>query len=546
MSKAWKNWIKFGKISKKLNRHNFIKVYFTVGFITIISFFLGYSRLLIKELREDSKNAPALFANYIYNTKSYLDEAQENYQNIVTSLDEVNENYKQANQNSKLLAGIFEKWVASLSRDKGEEKFNEYFSSQFTEDLGFPIILTDSDFNPITWKNIDIPEIEYTSLDTDNRNRLDSLRNAMESIDVKVAGKILNRVHYLPLTNSLKEPPLPPKDFEDFIQKMQQPIIITNMDNVPVLWNNIYQVPSYVKYEQLTSETKAILTSAINNMNAIPINVANSNISRIYVNELPAIKNLNNFILLQLVLVIMFVIIGVLGIRLIKRTENDLIWVGLAKETAHQLGTPITSLLGWIEYLKIKEEFSDPENAELLQFMQSDVSHLKTIASRFGKIGSKLELKPMLVEPIINETTSYIRQRLPHLGSKIDLNLNSHIPKVMVKTEKELFVWVLENLLKNCVDAIGEKGGKIEVEVTTRSHNLVILISDTGKGIPKDLIKKIFFAGVTTKKRGWGLGLSLVKRIVEDYHKGKIRVVKSVLNEGTTFEIQLPIYNEEI
>jgi signal transduction histidine kinase len=500
---------------------------------------------MIKSLREDSKKAPSLFANYIYNTKSYLDEAQKNYNEIVVSLDQINENYRQANENSELLAKIFDRWIRSLSKYKGEESFYNYFSSEFTEDLKFPLILTDENKSPLTWKNIPIAETSYQNLNPAAQDSLNLLIKKMESIDVEVAGKIINYVYYLPVKNSLKEPPLPPKKFEDFIKSMEQPIIITNKNNNPIIWNNIEGVSNNQEYMLLSTSAKSILTSAINEMSAIPIQSDNLDIGRIYVSELQAIDNLNTFTLLQLLLVILFFLIGFLGLKLIKRTENDLIWVGLAKETAHQLGTPITSLLGWIEYLKIKEEFESGENAEMLSFMENDVMHLKKIASRFGKIGSKIELAPMELEPLLEESVNYVRQRLPHLGKTISLELKSNLAETKIKTEKELFGWVLENLLKNCVDALCDKDGKIEVLAKIKNNDVLIFVSDNGKGIEKHYLNKVFEAGVTTKKRGWGLGLSLVKRIVVDYHKGKIRVAKSIVGKGTTFEIILPIYWED-
>lgn len=545
MKKVWKNWIKSGIVSKKLNRHNFSTIYFTVGFLIIIGIFIGFSQILIKSLREDSKKGPSLFANYIYNTKSYLDEAQKNYNEIVTSLELINENYRQANENSQLLAKIFDRWIRSLSEFQGEENFYNYFSSEFTEDLSFPVILTDDQKTPLTWRNIAIPEVSFQELNPAHKDSLYALIERMEIIDVEISGKIINYVHYLPIKNYLKEPPLPPKKFEDFIKSMEQPIIITNKNNSPIIWNSIKGVDNEQSYDMLTTSEKSILTSAINEMNAIPIESENINIGRIYINELEAIKNLNTFTMLQLLLVILFFVIGFLGLKLIKRTENDLIWVGLAKETAHQLGTPITSLLGWIEYLKIKEEFEDPENAEMLEFMEKDVFYLKKIASRFGKIGSRVELVPLELDSLLEETVGYVRQRLPHLGKTISLELKSKVGETKIKTEKELFGWVLENLLKNCVDALCDKGGKIEVIASVKNSDVIILVSDNGKGIDKHYLNKIFEAGVTTKKRGWGLGLSLVRRIIVDYHKGKIRVAKSVVNKGTTFEIILPIYQEK-
>lgn len=544
MKKIWKNWIKFGTLSKKLNRHNFSTIYFTFGFIIIIAIFIGFSQSLIKSLREDSKNAPSLFANYIYNTKSYLDEAQKNYNEIVYSIEIINKNYRQANENSQLLAQIFDRWIRSLSELRGEEDFYNYFSSEFTEDLKFPLILTDDNKKPLTWKNIPIPETNYQDLDVVYKDSLNSLINKMEIIDIEISGKIINYIYYLPIKNSLKEPPKPPKKFEDFILSMQQPIIITDKNNTPIIWNNIEGVASKEEYMMLNASTKSILTSALNKMNAIAIDSENIDIGTIYITELQAIRDLNAFTLIQLLLVILFFLIGFLGLRLIKRTESDLIWVGLAKETAHQLGTPITSLLGWIEYLKIKEEFEDEENAEMLGFMENDVSHLKKIASRFGKIGSKVELIPLELEPLLEESVNYVRQRLPHLGKTISLELKSNVGNTKINTEKELFGWVLENLLKNCVDALCDKDGKIEVVANLKGNDVTIYVSDNGKGIEKHYINKVFEAGVTTKKRGWGLGLSLVRRIVVDYHKGKIKIAKSVVNKGTTFEITLPIHQD--
>lgn len=545
MKKVWKSWIKSGIISKKLNRHNFSTIYFTVGFLIIIGIFIGFSQILIKSLREDSKKAPSLFASYIYNTKSYLDEAQKNYNEIVNSLDLINNNYQQANENSQLLAKIFDRWIRSLSEFKGEENFYDYFSSEFTEDLKFPVILTDDKRIPLTWRNIQIPEVSYQDLSLTQKDSLTALINRMETIDVEISGKIINYVYYLPIKNYLKEPPLPPKKFEDFIKSMEQPIIITNKNNNPIIWNNIPDVSNENIYNELSTAEKSLLTTAINEMNAIPIDSDSLDIGMIYVRELQAIKNLNMFTVVQLGLVIIFFLIGFLGLKLIKRTENDLIWVGLAKETAHQLGTPITSLIGWIEYLKIKEEFQNHENAEMLQFMENDVFYLKKIASRFGKIGSKVELTPLKLAPLLEESVGYVRQRLPHLGKTISLELKSQLGHTKIKTEKELFGWVLENLLKNCVDALSDKGGKIEVLAKIKNNDIIILVSDNGKGIDRHYLNKIFEAGVTTKKRGWGLGLSLVRRIIVDYHKGKIRVAKSIVNKGTTFEITLPVYQEE-
>src|SRR5690554_147156 len=190
MKKVWKNWIKSGSLLKKLNRHNFSTIYFTVGFLIIIVIFIGYSQILIRSLREDSKKAPSLFAQYIYNTKSYLDEAQKNYNDIVSSLEQINKNYQQANENSELLAKTFDHWIRSLSEKNGEEMLYDYFSTEFTDNLEFPLILADDNKRPLTWKNISIPETSYEQLTLSQKDSLEALIGKMEIVDVEVSGKI--------------------------------------------------------------------------------------------------------------------------------------------------------------------------------------------------------------------------------------------------------------------------------------------------------------------------------------------------------------------
>ncbi len=219
-----------------------------------------------------------------------------------------------------------------------------------------------------------------------------------------------------------------------------------------------------------------------------------------------------------------------------KRSEQNRIWVGLSKETAHQLGTPISSLLAWVEILK-----GEGVNAELMDEMEKDVNRLRTIAERFSKIGSKPELTPLELEPILNNSLTYMRKRT---SNKVLITCHAEAGQpIHVALNQPLFEWVIENLCKNAIDAM-EGEGKIDVTYSQNNNGKVIIdVSDTGKGIPKSKFETVFNPGFTTKKRGWGLGLSLVKRIIEEYHKGKIFVKHSEINKGTTFRI---ILNKEI
>ncbi len=232
----------------------------------------------------------------------------------------------------------------------------------------------------------------------------------------------------------------------------------------------------------------------------------------------------------QLGVVLIFVVVAIFALLTSKKAEQNKVWVGLSKETAHQLGTPISSLMAWTEILK--ENYPDDE---LIPEMDKDVRRLQLIADRFSKIGSL----PEPVEASMNEVLLHVVEYMQHRTAKT-VSIDCRMPQepVMVKMNASLFEWVIENLCKNAVDAM-EGNGKITVVLADEPHCVSIEVSDTGKGIAKKNIDSVFQPGFTTKQRGWGLGLSLAKRIVEEYHKGKIWVKKSEVGKGTTFRIEL-------
>lgn len=219
-----------------------------------------------------------------------------------------------------------------------------------------------------------------------------------------------------------------------------------------------------------------------------------------------------------------------------RRAEQNQVWAGLAKETAHQLGTPISSLVAWIEYFKTDEDFDQ----SIIEELQKDVNRLEMITARFSNIGSEPVLKPKYLESSVRNAVDYMSKRI---SAKVSLSVDYDIDsQVQINISRPLFEWVIENLCKNAVDAMNGVGKiHIKMHLTQHKNTAIIDISDTGKGIPKNKLSKVFNPGYTTKKRGWGLGLTLVKRIVEEYHQGKIYVLDSVLGEGTTFRIMMPI-----
>ena len=243
------------------------------------------------------------------------------------------------------------------------------------------------------------------------------------------------------------------------------------------------------------------------------------------------LKRLAVYPYIQLGVVVIFVLIAIFAIFATLRAEQNKVWVGLSKETAHQLGTPISSLMAWCEVLK--ETY--PED-ELLPEMEKDVKRLERIAERFSKIGSIPEPKPEDLVEVLNRVIAYMDHRT---SNKVQITSNFPDEPVIVSLIPSLFEWVAENLCKNAVDAMGG-AGKINIYLSEDIDNVNIEFSDTGKGIPKNNFTSVFKPGFTTKERGWGLGLSLAKRIVEEYHKGSIYVKFSELGVGTTFRIELP------
>ena len=263
----------------------------------------------------------------------------------------------------------------------------------------------------------------------------------------------------------------------------------------------------------------------------IQLNDSTQDFIQVCYDESMMIKRLSWYPLVQLGIVLIFVVVAIFALLTSKKAEQNKVWVGLSKETAHQLGTPISSLMAWIEVLR--ETYPDDE---LIPEMNKDVERLQLIADRFSKIGSLPEPIPSSLNDVLDHVINYMDRRT---SKSIHIIKEFHDHDIILKLNASLFEWVIENLCKNAVDAMGGKAGTITLRVFDSEHKVVIEVSDTGKGIKKKDIGNVFRPGFTTKKRGWGLGLSLAKRIVEEYHHGKIWVKSSEVGQGTTFRIEL-------
>ena len=250
----------------------------------------------------------------------------------------------------------------------------------------------------------------------------------------------------------------------------------------------------------------------------------------VYYGESRLLKQLRYYPYVQLVIIILFLVIVLIALTSAHRSLQNQVWVGLSKETAHQLGTPLSSIQAWLELLK-----ADNADSEPVLEMQKDLDRLNLVADRFSKVGSSPQLYEENLVTRMQTMVDYMQKRAP---SKVSITLKSTDTDVLVNISASLFDWVVENLMRNALDAMDGKGS-IAIQITNNSQHVLVDITDSGKGIPNHLLKKIFAPGFTTKKRGWGLGLSLSKRIIEKYHHGSIFVKQSELGKGTTFRIIL-------
>lgn len=304
------------------------------------------------------------------------------------------------------------------------------------------------------------------------------------------------------------------------------PMIITNEKDSITEWSNL----DSLKIKKKNYLEKQLFLMKSQN-NPIKISYKGEDLKQyIYYRNSDLLTKLKYYPVALILILFLFASVIYLFFKSNKVAEQNKLWTGMAKETAHQIGTPLSSLLGWIEILRLENT-----NENIIKEIENDVTRLNTIAERFSKIGSIPELNEQNVVEATSTSFDYLKLRS---SKQVIFKFESVKKAIYAKINLQLFSWVIENLVKNAIDAMEGKG-KIALAITENEKNVTITIADNGKGIPKHLQHEIFTPGFTTKKRGWGLGLSLAKRIIEDYHNGKITVLKSELGKGTTFAITL-------
>jgi len=322
--------------------------------------------------------------------------------------------------------------------------------------------------------------------------------------------------------------------FENIIKKVKFPIIQSGRNKNPQLWTNL---PENIDSD---SDRLKLILSMDKINKPIPLvfdDKINGPITFGYLHygDSRLIQKIQIWTYIELLSIGIFILFGFIGFSFIRNSEKQHIWVGLSRETAHQLGTPVSALLGWLDYLK-----NDNSNIEkILPEMESDIERLQQVSRRFSKMGSKPEIEFFDLSKRIEGVLFYLNRRIPTLGKKVDL-VNDIDPDIKIMANGTLISWTIENLIRNSIDSISGEAGLIRLSMSQDQNNVKIRISDNGCGVPKKDWKNIFRPGFSTKKSGWGLGLSLCQRIINEVHKGDIYVLESRINSGTVFEINIP------
>ncbi|MFH1940676.1 MAG: HAMP domain-containing sensor histidine kinase [bacterium] len=324
--------------------------------------------------------------------------------------------------------------------------------------------------------------------------------------------------------------------FEQIILKTNFPLILTDSDKNPTGWKGI-DVDSTDFSDEALRRVKRMVERMDKEIDPVPISYENIVLGYLYYGDSRLIQQLQWLPYVEVGIIGLFILVGFFGYANIKRSEQRHIWVGMAKETAHQLGTPISSLMGWLEVMRSEKR---PEKDQILSEIEKDLRRLSQVTERFSQIGSKPDLKKIDIRDVLGGVAEYIRRRAPLMGRLVNIS-ESYGDVPLVAINRGLLQWAVENVLKNSLDAMDKEEGIIEIRLGSEENDgrIFIEIEDNGKGMDKIHKKRVFKPGYSTKQRGWGLGLTLARRIVEEYHGGKLFIKETKPGEGTTLRIEL-------
>ena len=488
------------------------KIVLSVVALLIVCFSMYYTNNLVKRFAAQEEKQMKMWAEAIQSHAELMNYTE-------TFFNEV------ANQESKrveLLAYAYHSFLAASPQEDTRIYLNIIQSN-----ISIPVIITDADDNISI--AINMPKhLQNKSIFDDEMKREFSI---YPPIKIDIYGKEL----FLYYNESLIY-----TELRSVLEGLISLFINDVTDNavgapVIILDYSKHEIISYGNLDSLSMKNSDYVTRQLNIMSEentpIEMNYLDGEKAYIYYRESDLLRIVRYFPIVQIFVIVFFVIVAYLLFSYARRSEQNQVWAGMAKETAHQIGTPLTSLMGWIELLKLQETpFIGTSE------MEKDIDRMKTITERFSKIGSIPTLENHDVVAAVNDTMNYLKRRFANNNFEFEIQLPPR--EVILPLDTALFSWVLENLTKNALDAMTDHG-KLTVEMTEDAENVFIDVTDTGKGMQRSLFKEVFEPGYTSKKRGWGLGLSLARRIIEDYHKGKIFVKSSTIGQGTTFRVAL-------
>jgi len=482
--------------------------------IAIVGITMWYTNIIVKKVSLNEAKNVRLWADAIHRKTALVKYIEEFFIQV----------REQDRTQVQLLAEAYKQLIKTDNPEVDLTFYVDIIRSNNT----IPVILTDETGKIINAKNVDFNKDTVTYLSGKLLNEF----SVFQPIEAKY---YQNRKNYLYYKESRHFTELR-RVLDDLVRSFFSEIVI-NSASVPVIITDSTK-KNVIEFGNISPDKimdPVFLDKAVAEMeqssHVIEIDLVNQGKSYIFYQNSYLLTQLKYYPLVQLAIIALFLIIGYLMFSTARRSEQNQVWVGLAKETAHQLGTPLSSMIAWMEILEM-----DGVKHEAIKELTKDVTRLENITERFSKIGSIPKLETVNIVEVIYHSIEYLKTRTSH---KIIYEINPGIDaKLLVPINLHLFEWVIENITKNAVDAMGNVGN-FTISITEENEHVNIDLSDTGKGIPKSKFKSIFNPGYTSKKRGWGLGLSLAERIIQNYHKGRIFVKSSSLDKGTTFRIVL-------
>lgn len=488
------------------------KIWLVIAALVIVGISLWYTNTLVKKIARDERTKVKLWAEAIQNKAHLVKYTQDLFDKI------------KEDERKKV-----ELWAKAMNKLLHEENSSDltFYIDIISSNKSIPAILTDQNNIVSSSVNLNIPVENFKPLPKELKEKF----SEYPPIKVEFGHKTLSYLYYSD-SRLFEELQLVMNDLiktfisEVVINSASSPVIITDSSKTNIV--------SFGNIDSLKMQDKVYIANMISRMSSqnkpIEVQLANNVKNYIYYEDSFLLTSLKYYPYILLGLIGLFLIIAYLAFSSARKAEQNQVWIGMARETAHQLGTPLSSLMAWLELLRSKSD-----SQTLYNDISKDIKRLETITNRFSKIGSEPKLEKTNLSMVLFDSVDYIKSRT---SSKVIFNIETPDHDVYLLLNFHLFEWVIENLCKNAVDAMNGNGS-IEIKIHDELRHIYIDITDTGKGVPKSKYKDIFKPGYTTKQRGWGLGLSLSKRIIENYHAGKIFVKQSQIGKGTTFRIVL-------